>query len=435
MLNSLELSLFAHIVFYKPALLIYNVQKLFDLELFMTANELRKHVLDLDTGEAKYFLLLFCDVLDRENLSDNDPLIMQANAVVNGISKVFQAKTKQEMREAITTLYLSYESLYQTSQVGNYSKKIQRSVIHLLGYISGLVSGILHFFVIPFVAIHYNWGTRNQTWKDVLRYFIIGFGSGFNIGMRWTEDFENRKDRQMFYVINGVMSSIKGLEIINEFKEDQTPESNAFKAKRDGILMKLFGNDEERKNRFLTEKQTYELISINAKFGTINLQGLIGHHLTLVFRAIDSGAPIIIELDGPKEEDPAEDVTDPLTSQYSILTPAQTEKRTCTGEQLIQMMVLDRLLQQHMPWGTYKPGDNDCHTHIDKVLASVGQPLSTLTRHSSSEEAHWLSKYIGEALQKYSVFPHKPTYCETAPKKTVDNEEPHRGPDASAAAG
>ncbi len=404
----------------------------------MTIDELRQSVLALDAAEAKYFLLHFCDVLDKEKVNDDDPLITQANAVVKGINEVFKSKTKKEMTAAITSLYLSYEGLYQTSQVGSYSKKIQRSVIHLLGFITGLVSGILNFFIIPIAAIHHNWG--NNTAKDVLRYFIIGFGSGCSIGMRWAEDFENRRHRQMFHVIDGVMNSIKGLEKITGFDEEKSPEDSMFQKKYYQILNELFEKDEQKKEKFLREQHKYQLVGINAKFGSVNLQGLIGHHLALVF-TIDGRDPIIIELDGVKENDPPEDKADPLTSQFSIQDPAQLETgRTCSGEKLIQMMALDRLLQQHMPadkvmpWGIYKPGDSDCHTHIDTLLASVGEPLSTLTRYTEKENDHWLSKYIGGSLHRYSVFPEKPIFRKTADEtpSVQEVDVPHARPSTGA---
>jgi hypothetical protein len=107
------------------------------------------------------------------------------------------------------------------------------------------------------------------------------------------------------------------------------------------------------------------------------------------------------------------------------------------------MMALDRLLQQQMPWdkvmpwGMYKPGNKDCHTHIDTLLASVGEPLTTVTRYTEREEDHWLSKYIGGALHKYSVFPEKPIFSTTAhgtrPQQEVD--VPHGRPDAAATRG
>lgn len=112
------------------------------------------------------------------------------------------------------------------------------------------------------------------------------------------------------------MDSIETLKKISFIEPSQPRKDTVFHKKCEQVFIELFGKDKTdgEKEKLLKSPLKYQLIGVNAKFGSVNLRGLIGHHLTLVARIEGMSRPIIIEMDGPKEGE-IEDENDPMSSQ------------------------------------------------------------------------------------------------------------------------
>ena len=96
-------------------------------------------------------------------------------------------------------------------------------------------------------------------------------------------------------------------------------------------------------------------------------------------------------------------------------TTSQSETRQATGEKLIDMLVMHGLLQeqyalnfQNLPTvlNRYEAGVNDCHTYVDKILISVGEPVSTIKRFTQDDRV--LGQVVGAALSFFSPSNKKP---------------------------
>lgn len=97
------------------------------------------------------------------------------------------------------------------------------------------------------------------------------------------------------------------------------------------------------------------------------------------------------------------------SSALNISNPTQCEIRQTTGLQLIEMLAMNRLLQRQFEIKLsnfpnialkYKPGIDDCETYMKKILASLGEPPTQISRFSNKDSQ--LGRNLGTAFNFFS---------------------------------
>jgi hypothetical protein len=362
----------------------------------MKLDALKKSIHELEMCEAKHYLIHLCATLENDRnhkkLKNQDPIIAQTQRVVNDIQAIYLSSNapsfdKSKLPDLINTLNTDYQALYNLSKIGNYSKRTKQAVLQLCGLIAGFIVALplgLIGMTYWFFAVKTNY---REAFKSLHLYFLTGAASGVVLSFRFFESFENKLDRQLRYSLHGLTESFQTLT--------NAAQTNLVNTEKEAQLQEFFGDDAAAKEAFLKSKHPYQLIGFKAAFLSSHLKGYVGQHSVIAYEI--NGKKQVIELGSPSLEE--------------IKHPEQLFDRTCSGEELLTMCTVNRILKKQ--WATscyglkhYKAVENDCKTYLDVVLASANQPLCKLER--SIETDAPIGKAICRLMKKYSIFSETP---------------------------
>lgn len=362
--------------------------------MMMSVSLLRRDISELSTIEAKFFLFHLCDLFEKENLSEQDPLYRQTVEIVKDLQKVFDA-SQDTLSADLDKLSQDYHALYRLLCVGCYSQNIKRAILQLCGFIAGLITGII--CSVPFTVIWLVKNIKRYQLFDGTKYFVTGMLTACTVVTRFFQSFENKRDRQLLFTLAGLKMSFRSLQESKALENGLT----IFEQERQNVIKEWFPElNEQEIEAKLKSQSSYQLIGFQAQFLSPKFKGILGHHSTLVIPIEVKGSPCIIELGSPSFEE--------------VKQPDQCVRRECSVETLVQMMSMHRILYKQYDFKSenlkrllsYQGGDNDCHTYVDFILASVGEELSPVKR--STETDYFLGKLTCSALQRYAIFPDKP---------------------------
>lgn len=378
----------------------------------ITVKDLKKKILNMDVNEAKEPLLYLCLAIEEHQLSVDDPLIQQTEVVIQRIEGLLNAIKSDDfewskLSQSWSSLHDAYQDLYQTSNLGQYSKRLKKAALQLCGAVVALLTAVpvglfctAYFF---FFFDQYNFSTPMECFK----YFLTGALLGTSLSFRYIESFENSLDRQL-------RSAMKGLSYTFSSLQGQLQDKH-FLNHKEALLSEWFSDDSNDRETFLTGEFPYHIVAFQAEFLSSNMKGAVGHHATLVFSI--KGQSYILET-GPSS---LKEVTAAFEERKQKSNPQacvnQVIERKCTGETLLNMLVMHQLLQQryaielkNMPHliSVYKPGEHDCHSYVDKILASVDEPMSELER--AYDHDFNMGKQICSWLKRFGTFQRKPDY-------------------------
>jgi hypothetical protein len=359
--------------------------------------ELEKAIANFKFFEAKFYInQLFIELINSK--IEAEELDKIADALISLMSNLTQLRTTRfdsatSLIKNIQDIYKSYQHLAQQTHADGVFYHCKHVVLGLGGIILGAISAVLGavygFFagaINDIMHLRVPIGAFTGAATGALVGGIIGYRAPFKL-----QDPENRR---LAYFVEQISDTLESVwvslnkdfhqEVEQEIKETYFTDPNTH----------VF--DEAAYQKFLTsDNQSYAIKATNAAFIDKRFKGTTGHHSFIELNIKDR--PINIEL-GPPTEQEAE--------------ISQIETRKTTGKNLIDMMVMHRILQQNynlspgnLPrfiW-RYKAGENDCLTYVDKILESAGEPSTKIQRYTKID-SH-LGRFIGSALQFFSPAP------------------------------
>lgn len=371
-------------------------------------DELKQLIDECTEFEGRYYLLHLYQSLihSKESFEDLEATADQLIALITNIIELKNHKTTSATKiKAIQNIAMHYSALANETGASGIFYKSKQALLDLGGLIIGLISAAFGAIIGSIALgisdiIHFRLPTG--TFVGAFTGLLVGYTIGQRVPHKLFKDSETRLIRHAVTKLETTFESL--------FKSQ---ESDTLEEIKNEILEAYFQGNQEQFNAFLKDNQKYEIIGTEAPFFSNKLKGTLGHHSFIKFTINDSEKPKLIEMGLPSDE----------SFEYS-----QREQRETTGERLVHMLAMHKVLhpQYELSFGNihnfskrYKAGTTDCHTYIDKVLLSAGEPESHIKRFTNNDT--FIGRFIGSALRFFTPLPEKLDQSESTCDCAVSN--------------
>ncbi len=356
----------------------------------LVLQECEEKISTLPPGEAKYYLFILLRSIREKNNGMAQEFLEALSELLDNLNDLHQ-QTSFDL-SLFSRTYEQYNKLQTIAQINGYSHQCKIIVLHVGGAIAAVICGIAGGLIGGVVGLARGiWNLEPH--KGLGIGLFTGYFIGAIVGFRAPKKFfKDEWLRQIEFGLNGFSRGLENVrQTLNDESKNTKPFEDYFAEEKAHIRNKCFDSEAEFE-AFLDEDITYEINSFKAGFiGGTSLHGYLGHHLYIVINIKES--QYLIEF----TQEPAD------TSEQ----PDQQEKRTVKGTKIIEMLATYKKFQETNPC-TYgyilshmKPGDNDCHTLVNKVLIATDQPAARLSRYQGMNP---VGSMIGFFISKLSPF-------------------------------
>ncbi|MCL9682491.1 hypothetical protein [Legionella maioricensis] len=356
----------------------------------LAIQDCEKKISSLPAGEIKYHLFILLHSIKEKNNEASQKLIVVLSELLDNLNDLHQLISFD--LTLFNKIYENYNKLQTIAQINSYGYQFKIIVLHIGGAIAAVICGIAGGLVGGIVGLAR--GTWNhEPHKGLGIGLFTGYFVGAIVGFRTPKKLcKDEFQRQLEFGLNGFGRGLENLrQTLNHERENLKPFEDYFEEEKALIRNQCFASDSEFE-AFLDEDITYEINSFKAGFiGGASLHGYLGHHLYIVIKIKESQH--LIEF----TRQPAD----------TSIPPDQQEMRTVKGKKIIEMLATYKKLQETNAC-TYdyiltrmKPGDNDCHTLVNKVLIGTDQPAARLLRYQGMNT---VGATIGFFISKLSPF-------------------------------
>ncbi|CAM2884069.1 hypothetical protein [Legionella worsleiensis] len=358
-----------------------------------TYEELKQLIDNCQEFEGKYYLLpLLVNLAQSNRPADRlEPVARRLILIISHINQIKNTQLPQDKRlEHVKQILTHYNALIKEIGASGIMYKTKQALLDFGGYIIGFFAGVLGGIV----------GSITLVLKDIVElqlptgFFMGGFTGffvGFIMGRRVPHTLLKESETRLIrHTVRKLATSFESLfeslqhDYLSEIKQE--------------ILNDYFFGNQEQFSQFLQTQQTYEILGIEAEFFSARFKGSLGHHSFIKFTINNIfDKPKLIELGMPSD---------------AITEISQRESRTTTGEQLLRMLTMHKILSQQYElslrnlfrfYQRYEAGINDCQTYVDKILISVDEPVSQVKRFTDSDTI--FGHIIGTMLNFFSPLP------------------------------
>jgi hypothetical protein len=357
-------------------------------------DELKQLIDNCREFEGRFYLLHIYNTLINSNKSVKEvtDTANQLIALIKNINDITNPNlASADKINAVKKIAENYAALVIQTGTNGMLYKCKQAILDLGGLILGVITAVFGAVI----------GSVSMGIQDMINFnvptgpFIGAFTGllvGYTIGQRVPHKLFKENDTR---IIRHAVNKLKGT-FDSLFKSHENDYREEISNK---ILADYFQGNKELFQAFLEGKHKYEILGISAQFFSEKLKGSLGHHSFIRFYVNNSEIPQLIEMGVPSDK---------------VVDFTQIETREATGEQLINMLVMDKVLrpQYELSLGNihnftkrYKPGVTDCHTYLDKVLLSAGEPASNVQRFTNNDT--FMGRMIGNALRFFSPLPEK----------------------------
>jgi hypothetical protein len=375
-----------------------------------TQTELKSLIDASNDYEGKYYLLYLYEHFLKSNRPEDEiePIAQRLISLIKNINDLKNpAISLKEQFNAAALMSENYEALVKETGASGILYKATQALLDLGGLIIGLCTAVFGAAV----------GSITLGLDDIKNFrlptgLFIGAmtGSliGFMLGQRVPHGLKEEETRLIRHTVNKLEGTFESLY--------QSVEQDYVSEIKQEILTDYFSGDTEQFNKFLTEKQPFEILSVQAAFFFDKLKGNVGHHSFIKFVINENyEKPKLIEKG---------------TSSVNETEFTQQELRVATGEQLVKMLAMNKILHPIYTASVdnalrlrfpFQAGINDCHTYVDKILISVGEPESQIERFTPEDSV--MGKIIGSTIQFFKPVPEKLEHPNATEERQEDNND------------
>lgn len=345
----------------------------------------------LPAGEIKYYLFILLNSIKEKNHAQTKDFLETFLALLNNLNKLHQIDLFEPT--FFNEIVMQFNMLQTMAQTNTYSNQFKIILLHTIGAVASILCGIAGALIGGMVGLIR--GTWNlEPFKGLGIGLFTGYFLGSILGFRTPKKLcKDEFLRQIEFGLNGLSRCMENLQqTITPPCEDAKPFAEYLKEEKEKIRTTCFDNNPEEFEKFLQEDITYKINSFKASFiGQPSLHGYLGQHFYIVLNIKKSD--FVIEFT-QAPADPNE-------------IPDRQELRTVKGIKLIEMLALYNKFQETIPCTLgqvvkrMKPGDNDCHTFINKILIGTNQTATTLRRYNDMNS---VGTMVGFFIKKLSPF-------------------------------
>lgn len=346
----------------------------------------------LPATELRYYLFLLSAELKNQNATQSSILLRELNELICVINQYYKSQSQELINDRLQDINKRLIQLEKNTITHGRFWRIQKILLNICACICAITLGL--------IASAFGLTIGLFTQINVLKGGALGFISGLCIGLiigfrlpgKIFIDPWNAKMDLAFHELKKITHPI---QLEANRREQAQDEKNA----KEYILNTFFNDDvlqnpdakNEAFNQFLATEQSFEVCTTQNGFIDRSLKGHLGNHSFIRYKINEIKAPAM-EF-GPR-------------TRYPNWVDQQESTRTVSGQKLFEMIVLDRQLQKNhamnlsFVFNSFRAGDNDCLTYVDKILLGTGQAPTAVKRFCQKTDT-WTGTHIVGKLFRF----------------------------------
>lgn len=362
----------------------------------------------LPPTELRYYLfLLVAELLNEQNKHPSHLLLNEINEFTLAVDAFYRdLQLKKDPELSLDEVKNALNKLIEKAKLNTYSWKIKKILLDISACVFALVLGIIAASLGLVAGFFSQWNVFKGAYLGFMSGLCIGLIIGFRTpGKLFLSSWQAKLQSSLDY-IEKISLNLEQLPEKNA--QIENPETNPYfsssynyyeNAAKKYILDRFFDEKlfpsiekkEEAFKEFLQSEQCFEICTTQNGFLDKSLKGNLGNHALIRYKINEIKAPAM-EF-GPR-------------TRYPNWTDQKESPRTVTGQKLFEMIALDLQLQEthaatmQFIWTSFKPGDNDCFTYVNKILLGTEQQPTQVKRFPKPIDT-WIGHQVVGGLFKF----------------------------------
>lgn len=344
----------------------------------VTFQKLLADINQLPPNELSYYLVLLMAALHKAKHQKRAVhMLEKIDDLVIALNRFYQEKTPESLDKVITKI----EALSTFAKINTFSMHIKKIIFTLCSVMTAMIGGMLG----AVIGLSAGLLSELNFLHGAKTGFITGFGIGALMGLRTPDRLlRSTLENKLLHCLHHVK------KIGHELHDNHLAEKpyNHHQNETKKYIINTFFQDEKDKERafveFLKSSQSFQVCTTPSQLVDRTLDGTVGHHALIRFK-INGKVALPLEYGGrqknPRWVDQAE------------------AAREVSGQKLFEMITLHRTLQEtherglHFVLTSFKAGDNDCHTYVNKILIGTQQKPAIVKRFAPEIDT-WVGRHI-----------------------------------------
>ena len=368
-----------------------------------------KNINLLPATELRYYLFLLVAEIHNEKKPDKYiVLLSDLNKLTLAIDAFYRNITSVSYNDKLADISARLNTLAKNAKMYSRIGKIQKIFLDVCACIGAMIVGIIASgfgFPIGFFS-------QRNVLKGACLGFVSGLVIGFIIGFRIPGKLMlDPWDAKLHFTLESIKKVINNLESKRDkMIAQQEPTDNSYFSPSYTVyeniakkyIIDLFFKDaryptvqtkEAAFRAFLQSEQCFEICTTQNGFLDRSLKGNFGNHAFIRYKINDIEAPAM-EF-GPR-------------TKYPHWVDQKETLRRVTGQKLFEMIAFDLQLQETHAMNlwfvvdSFRAGDNDCLTYVNKILLGTQQRPTLVKRFSEATDSWVGSKIVGTVFKFFN---------------------------------
>ncbi len=370
----------------------------------ITTNNINK----LPATELRYYLfLLIAEIHNEKNPDKYILLLSDLNKLTLAIDAFYRNIKSVHCYEKLADITARLNTLSKNAPHTNFWQ-IKKILLDVCASIGAIIVGI----IASGFGLTIGFFSQCNVFKGAYLGFMSGLGIGSIIGFRIPGKLVLTPwEAKLQFTLESIKKVINNLEIIREkVTTKQKPANNPYFSQSYNVyentakkyIIDTFFKDaryptvqikENAFRAFLKSEQFFEICSTQNGFLDRSLKGNLGNHTFIRYKINDIEAPAM-EF-GPR-------------TKYPHWVDQKETARRVTGQKLFKMIAFDAQLQEthamnlQFVFDSFRAGDNDCLTYVNKILLGTQQRPTVVKRFSEATDTWIGSKIVGSLFKFFS---------------------------------
>ena len=349
-----------------------------------------EHVKALPPTEIKYYLTLLVASIKNDQTKGHLELLTSVDELTVQFNEYYTSTESQETK--LNKLMDKLNVLVAASHTNTLSHQVKKTLLKVCSFVLGFVVGVSSGLIGMSIGVFSDWTILGNLHGAYLGLFT-GLSLGSYAGSRIiNKAFQSDVERKLDFCVSGIEKVSKELP---DRLSQADYRANVKQQIMDDYCTGSTEDKEAQYQQFLHSEQSFQVATTTAQFVSKQLKGHLGHHFLIRYKLNFDGDKIEakhpMEFGGPSRM--------PKYVDQNELGTDGALGRKVTGEQLVEMIMMDNILQETHPYDMsfmtqqYDIGSNDCRTYADKILIATNQAPTQVSRFNPA-----IDKWTGKTL-------------------------------------
>lgn len=363
----------------------------------------------LPPTELRYYLFLLVAELHNEKKSNKYFILLSdLNELTISINSFYRTIKSEKSYEELDAITVCLNTLVKHAKRYPHLLNIQKILLNIIASITAIIIGITGASLGTAIGLFSQWNIL----KGAYLGFMSGLGVGFIIGFHIPEKLAfSSWEAKLNYTLERLIKVSDELHNIQKKMITYqnpinnlyfSPQYNIYENTAKKYILDTFFKDEKyptlelKENAFrvfLQSEQCFEVCTTQNGFIDRSLKGNLGNHAFIRYK--------INNIEAPAMEFGSR-------TRYPHWVDQKETLRKVRGQKLFEMIALDIQLQETHKMGfqflinSFRVGDNDCFTYVNKILLGTQQKPTIVKRFSEPTDT-WIGSHIVSNLFTFFI--------------------------------